>query len=456
MEAPIQNMYQKMAQIMAFKNNTNLLAPFLHQGTNQARGSGFFVTAGSNRPRLLTAAHVVSDLYKKDGLKIQLPSFGKDVQPTGAVTVFAPDLDLAVVEVMLDDPKIYQAIQSFKLGDDKLLRPGDALYAIGFPLGEENLKVSRITFNGLQNGVIQIDGAINPGNSGGPIVNQAGEVVGIVSSGYDPRAASNISFAIPIGIFKTLDFYKPLERPASDMIVVRPPTLGIMYYNSSNMPTDFGGSPCETGVMVQWVSKHSALYGSVQPNDRICTIQYNGTTYKIDNYGQVAVDWYPSKIPMSYAVALVPVDTPVQITYWSSRDQQIHTLDTKLKQSFAGGFMGTYPPYDPLVYSNYAGVVVMPLHFEQVVAFPFLQFKLSPSELEEPHLVVTYVTPNSSFGNVNVIRPGDLITSVNGVAVRTIDEYLEALKRPIDNKYVEWRTIDNKAVSLLIDNITDK
>ena len=455
----IPNVYAKMAQVFAFKTDTNLLAPFLKQGTKQTRGSAFFVKQNgqqSSHMKLITAAHVVSDVHS---IRLQLPLMGKETQPNAHVALFAPKLDLAVLDIDLTttpllDKKIAQRnekIDTFELGDDKALQPGETMYAVGFPLGEENLKISRVTFNGLQNGVMQIDGAINPGNSGGPVVNARGQVVGVVSSGYDPRAASNVSFAIPIGAFNSIpDALNDDTPPKQDKtIVVRPPSLGIMFYNSSSVPV-ITTSPCDTGVTVQWVSQYSSLHDHVHPGDRICTIKYNGETYQIDNYGQVAVKWYQSKIPLEYAVALIPGNQKIEVTHWNAKENKLVKTLTVLKPCEENGFKGIYPPFEQLVYNLTAGIVVMPLSFIHMVAFPYLQFKLTPSELELPHLVISYMEPDSEVAKLNVLSPGDVVTHVNDISVKTLHEYEDALKRPLqqqplNEKYLKWTTLDNKS-----------
>jgi serine protease Do len=93
------------------------------------------------------------------------------------------------------------------LGDSDRLRVGDWVVAIGNPLSFEHTVTvgvvsskGRKIFDASFDAYIQTDAAINPGNSGGPILNAAGEVVGI--SAAVSREGQGIGFAIPINVAK--------------------------------------------------------------------------------------------------------------------------------------------------------------------------------------------------------------------------------------------------------------
>ena len=87
------------------------------------------------------------------------------------------------------------------------MRPGEWVVAIGNPFGLEHTVTAGIVSakhrnieQGLYDDYIQTDAAINPGNSGGPLLNLAGEVIGI-NTAINPRA-NTIGFAVPINMAK--------------------------------------------------------------------------------------------------------------------------------------------------------------------------------------------------------------------------------------------------------------
>jgi serine protease Do len=121
-------------------------------------------------------------------------------------------------EVVGTDPKTDVALIRAKeerdyvplpLGDSDGLLPGDWVIAIGNPFGlDHTVTVGIVSATGRDIGqgpyddFIQTDAAINPGNSGGPLLNLAGEVIGI-NSAINPRA-NTIGFAVPINMAKEI------------------------------------------------------------------------------------------------------------------------------------------------------------------------------------------------------------------------------------------------------------
>jgi serine protease Do len=121
------------------------------------------------------------------------------------------------------------------LGDSDSLETGQTVFAIGNSLGKYGYAVTRGVVSGLNRGVdvseysarlhnlIQTDAAINPGNSGGPLINLAGQVVGMNT--LIDTEGSNLGFAIPVNIIKDavqqLKIFGKVSRPF----------LGVMFTN---------------------------------------------------------------------------------------------------------------------------------------------------------------------------------------------------------------------------------
>jgi serine protease Do len=104
------------------------------------------------------------------------------------------------------------------LGSGQEVDAGDAVFAVGNPLGLERSVTQGIVSNRSRSlegqRFIQTDTAINPGNSGGPLFNQRGEVIGVTSRGFHAAFADNLGFAIPVSYVK--EFIQHREAFAYD------------------------------------------------------------------------------------------------------------------------------------------------------------------------------------------------------------------------------------------------
>ena len=159
----------------------------------KTHGSGFIIDPGGI---IVTNKHVI------DGaLDIKVLFSDGDRVPARLVAVAAM-LDLAVLKVDVDRP-----LPVLKWGNSEALQVGDAVLAIGNPLGL-GMSVSAGIVSALNRDIqdtpfdnyIQTDAAINHGNSGGPLVDLDGEVIGVDTALYNPDEAGGfigIGLAIP-------------------------------------------------------------------------------------------------------------------------------------------------------------------------------------------------------------------------------------------------------------------
>jgi S1-C subfamily serine protease len=154
--------------------------------TSTASGSGVFVRPDT----IVTNAHVTGS-----DLTFRVRRASGDTLRARVDTV-ARDLDLALLK--LSAPLAEQPIAS--LGSAASVRSGQEVVAIGSALGVLQNTVTRGIVSGVRQvgsvTLIQTDAAINPGNSGGPLVDRAGNVIGINTMGV--AQAQGISFAVSV------------------------------------------------------------------------------------------------------------------------------------------------------------------------------------------------------------------------------------------------------------------
>ncbi|OGG00493.1 hypothetical protein A2Y99_02780 [Candidatus Gottesmanbacteria bacterium RBG_13_37_7] len=191
--------------------------------TEQDIGTGFVISPDG---MIVTNKHVVSDTEAKYKVITQ------DDKSYEAQKIYRdPTNDLAIIKIDANN------LTPVNIGDSSKLKVGQMAIAIGTALGEFRNTVTVGVISGLGRGitagsyfegyverldnVIQTDAAINPGNSGGPLLNSAGQVIGVntaVSS-----EGQNIGFAIPINVIKeSLDQFNKTGK-------FQRPYLGVRY-----------------------------------------------------------------------------------------------------------------------------------------------------------------------------------------------------------------------------------
>ena len=210
-------------------------------------GSGVII---SSQGHILTNNHVISgaedvEVLLIDGRYLRAEIVGRDLET-----------DLALLKVSA------QNLPIIHFGDSSSIQVGDVVLAIGNPFGLGHtvtsgiisaLNRSQFRANSFDN-FIQTDAAINPGNSGGPLVNSAGQVVGVNVA--VAQGAQNIGFAIPINIIKD----------------------GLAAFNETGQ---FVSKPY-LGVRYQLISKEAALLNEVPQGAYIIEVVPGSPAEKID------------------------------------------------------------------------------------------------------------------------------------------------------------------------------
>lgn len=237
-------------------------------GGQQASGSGVFFSAEGY---LITNHHVVEgaqslEVIYQDGTTIDARLIGSD-----------PYADIAVLKVAGTVP----AYTDF--GNSDALNPGETVIAIGSPLGEfrNTVTVGVVSATGRSldtaanfqmTDLIQTDAAINHGNSGGPLVNLAGQIVGINtlvlrSSGTSADQAEGLGFAIASNT---------VQATATQLIekgFVSHPYLGISWESVTPAIASRYNLAAEWGVYVTDVSADSpAAAAGLQVGDIITAV----------------------------------------------------------------------------------------------------------------------------------------------------------------------------------------
>ena len=189
--------------VVSIITNTSTTGSFFTGQVSQGAGTGFVISSDGY---IATNKHVVANATKI-GVILDDGSTYEDVELIGT----DPINDFAIVKI-----KDVKNLTPIKIGDSKTTNIGQQVVAIGNALGTYQNSVtsgiisgkgrsltasdsSRTTYETLSD-MLQTDAAINGGNSGGPLVNAAGEVIGI-NTAYASQG-NNVGFAIPINSVK--------------------------------------------------------------------------------------------------------------------------------------------------------------------------------------------------------------------------------------------------------------
>ena len=237
----------------------------LYLGERASLGSGVIV---SEQGFILTNLHVVDTLFDAFDTEVTV----SDGRRTPA-TVIAWDKanDLAVLHINMDD------LAPIEIGDDKQLKVGDIVFAIGYPrnIGQSVSQgiVSALTHNSDSSiSIIQTDAAINPGNSGGALIDTNGNLVGLNSSIFSESGNfEGIGFATPASTAVSA-----MEELVKQAIVANSGYLGVLTGEALNERSSqlFFGVGHIRGMLVENVDTGGAAErAGIQPGDVITRVE---------------------------------------------------------------------------------------------------------------------------------------------------------------------------------------
>jgi len=356
-------------------------------------GSGVIV---DRRGYILTNNHVVDQATK---IEVQLN--GDSTKYTAKVVGVDEDTDLAVIKI-----ETKKDLPFAKLGNSDGVQVGDWVLAIGSPFGLSATVTAGIISAKDRGGVghqfqrfLQTDAAINPGNSGGPLVDMAGQVIGINTAiitgghGYE-----GVGFAMPSST--ALSVYDQIVKSGR----VTRGSIGVRFeevHGTNQMTLKYLGAPY--GVIIEAIEPGSpAEKAGLKDGDVITAI--NGTAVKTGN-------------DLVNPIAAASIGSKVKITYYRDKQQRETSATvedrTRVFPNAANRINGTPDEPAPAEFG---------LHVEA----------LTPERAQrvgmegQKGVVVAEVDP-ASFADDLEFSPGDVIAEVNGQAVNSMEDYRQAI-----------------------------
>jgi serine protease Do len=316
------------------------------------------------------------------------------------------ETDLAVIKI---DPA--RKLPSIKLGNSDGVQVGDWVLAIGSPFGLQATVTAGI-ISATDRGVgrqfqhfLQTDAAINPGNSGGPLVDMAGQVVGINTAILTGgRGYEGVGFAMPSNT--AINVYNQIVEHGK----VTRGSIGVTFAEEqSKNPIVLRDLGANFGVVLQSVEPNGpAALAGIQPGDVV--IGVNGKPVK-------------SGPDMVNPIADTVIGGKVRVTYLRDKQQRevMVAVDDRSKifpDRFTTG-VPRAPQNRPETFAPVeVGVKVEELGVTQV---------RRPETYKNQHgVLVTEVSPTSFAEDIGFLR-GDLITEVNHFPVSSVTDYRKSV-----------------------------
>ena len=359
----------------------------MHKYKQRGMGSGFIISADG---QILTNHHVVGDSDKitvrlKDGREFKAKIIGSD-----------PRSDVALIKI-----KDSSNLPVLSLGDSDSLEVGEWVMAIGNPFGlDHTLTVGVVSAKGRTTvGIadyedfIQTDAAINPGNSGGPLINLKGEAIGINSAIFSKSGGyMGIGFAIPINMVKAI----------KDQLIehgeVRRGYLGVSIQELTKELMDSFALKDTEGVLISDVTEDSpADKAGIKRGDVV--VEYNNK--KVKNSGQ-----------FRNMVALTPPETKVKITLIRDVKRQVLVAELGSLEQAKVAEVSQTDVMEKLGFS-----------VQDLTEDLARQFGYSVKE----GVIISQVAPGTPTQFAG-LKPGVLILEVNRKGIKSVQEFLQAIK----------------------------
>lgn len=449
MSENVEKYYKSVVKIISSGPMFDWDLPFRINGISDSIGTGFFI---DRQGYILTCCHVVENAKS---IKIVIPDEGKkeyDCELYGMCPLF----DIAMLRIKNYSNKDFLELER----DESNIRTGQNTYAVGFPLGQENLKITNGVISGQQYNYYQTSAAINPGNSGGPLM-MNDKVIGINGAGILSAFASNVGFAVPISRYFLV---QKMLRSKRKQIIYFPEIFGFSSQQTSPDMQLFLNSQCtQGGVFISKVFKNSPVSQThLKEGDILCSI--NGKS--IDYYGEFEEKWLGQKMNLGNLIATIPLDSRVPITYWNGVEMKTEYFQFK---QYKLPIRKYFPAHEHIDYEVIGGLVVSQLSIQKLTPTLLNEIdaplkKYTDITNQDEHRIILNKVLNGSYASfLRVIIENEIVEKVNGHRVKTLDDFrkhivdvVSDVKNISNEKYIIITTESNKILVIPVSKVLEE
>jgi S1-C subfamily serine protease len=457
---------QSVVRIQAVATSFDWFHPFVPGSDGVGVGTGWVVQV-EPYPLFVTNEHVVNDAKQ---VSLQLLLYGEQQWEADVVAVCSKfDLSLLVLrkpeDFMQAMSKRNIKLEVLKMAE-KLAPMGSDVVALGFPLGQDTLKISKGNVAGNEevndNICIQSTAPISPGNSGGPLMNADGtEVVGVNFA--KATNGENINYVIPVWRVRQLvnqHLHDQPEVPKDGQwkrIQVMVPKAEVTSMEANEALYELSDG-CAKGVYNAKIGQRSFLrHAEPAVEEGSFLVSVNG--FELDQFGMGLNPKYSAdRVHFQDLFFMVPeLTSGVDFETCYQGKVTKHHVSMDWRPDYGRGLQWVDEPNTlgfSKDYEMFGDISVMQMtinHINLAVSkgSAGLARWLHPDFVSEPRLVVNYVRSGSYAADILPI--GAAVAKVNGHKVRTLQDFRDHFQPENKKKIWTIETDMGKVVALKFD-----
>lgn len=459
----LKNSIYSTVRIISHTEVYDIFNPSSIENYGQGIGSGFFI---DDMGHILTCYHVIQNSAK---LFINIPITGKKQYNADIISVY-PDMDIAVIKI-----HNFKNTNYLRLDTLDNIDMGNETIALGYPLGESTIKITKGIISGVKKHLLQTDTAINSGNSGGPLLNSNYDVIGINSSKVAESSVEGVGYSIPINIFKKLKQHFMINQKDSKVNMLYEPNL---YCKIQTLEDNTVSIFCSKfmakypkvkieGVIISSIYKNSPFMFADTPLEKY-DILMEFDNLVIDAYGDVKVSWSMGKIGIKDLIKRYSFDKKISIKFLSLKTQEIVNTYITFKNTSYYGINELYYP-NKIEYVNFKDMIICQLTLNHIsdilngynnmgiINKTYISNFVQDENREKPRIIIGKVLPKSEMINIKNISKciGMVINRVNGKYIYTINEFNDICNNTdiiINNKkYIHFEMFNREHITICMD-----
>lgn len=448
----VQGIRNSVVMIHATKYTYDWARPWQRATDKAVSGSGFFIKMDGTQ-FVVTNAHVVTNAVKVD---IQLPDLGMESFKVNIVAICHLK-DVALLQLQTDQLDLLQSmmkanqaeIHYLPLGDSDEFLQGSTAVAVGYPLGQANLKYTTGVLSGKEHVdskfYLQVTAPINPGNSGGPLITDKGVVMGINTATMTD--ADNVGYAIPITHIKHLiqDFAKRgapqdhnSDNSGSAEVIYTFPHLGVDLQEVTDEVASYLGYTETRGVLVIMVEPLGIFHDAgVKAGDLL--LEFAG--HKLDRFGQTDDDVRMTIFDLSERIAM---GSELRLTVWRDGAEQTLSGTFEFNEKKHQYAIHDFP--EPLrqnvQWEIFGSMVFMDLAMNHAESLDSKDRRVK--ELQElvgdahnrmsPRLIIAEILGSNVLPKGSVLA-GTIVDQINGKKVTCLEDFRAAFRPSNGEKF---------------------